>query len=99
MQEFEINEKRKKVKVAGCRCIKGSLKKSELFKVLRDDEVIYVGKATELRHLKDEVDTIKTNLECGVKLENATVEFKPGDKLICYKLVEKGQETDWNPGF
>ena len=99
IKEFEINVKRKKVKVIGCRCEKGTLKKSALFKVFRDGEVIYTGKATELRHLKEEIETVKTNMECGIKLENAEVDFKPGDKIICYRLVDKYTETEWNPGF
>lgn len=97
LKEFDINVKRKKVRVAGCRCIKGSMKKSGLFKVLRDGEEIYRGKANEIRHLKDEVETVKTNQECGIMLDNAQVEFKQGDKVICYRLVDKMQETDWNP--
>ncbi|OXU17644.1 hypothetical protein TSAR_000745 [Trichomalopsis sarcophagae] len=99
LQEFEINEKRKKVKVAGCRCTKGSFKKSALFKVIRNGEVIYNGKSSSIRHLKEEVENVKTNMECGIKLDGAQVEFKQGDEILCYKLVDKVDETDWNPGF
>ncbi|XP_001600208.1 translation initiation factor IF-2, mitochondrial [Nasonia vitripennis] len=99
LQEFEINEKRKKVKVAGCRCTKGSFKKSALFKVIRNGVVIYNGKSSSIRHLKEEVENVKTNMECGIKLDGAQVEFKQGDEIICYKLVDKIDETDWNPGF
>ncbi|XP_014226566.1 translation initiation factor IF-2, mitochondrial [Trichogramma pretiosum] len=99
LKEFEINEKRKKIKVAGCRCIKGQLKKSELFKIIRDGEVIFRGKADSIRHLKNEIDTVKTNMECGVKLAKVDFEIKPGDKLVCYEVVDKNQETDWDPGF
>lgn len=85
--------------MAGCRCTQGSFKKSALFKVLRNDEVIYKGKASSIRHLKEEVENIKTNMECGVKLDDAQVEFKQGDQIICYRLVDKVDETDWDPGF
>jgi translation initiation factor IF-2 len=45
LQEFLINENKKKIPVAGCRCISGTLKKAALFKVIREpDEVIYRGK-------------------------------------------------------
>ena len=43
LKEFEINEGRKKVKVAGCRCIKGVLKKSGLYKLVRNGEVLFRG--------------------------------------------------------
>ncbi|KAJ8670249.1 hypothetical protein QAD02_001508 [Eretmocerus hayati] len=99
LQEFEINEKKKKVKVAGCRVTTGFLKKSALFKVERDGEVIYKGKAVELRHLKNVVESVKENVECGVKLENVNIDFKPNDVLICYRMVEKNQEVEWYPGF
>lgn len=44
LQEFLINENKKKVPVAGCRCTSGTLKKAALFKVVRDhDTVLYRG--------------------------------------------------------
>lgn len=43
LQQFEVNEGRKKVNVAGCRCTKGSLKKSGLFKLMRGNEVVHTG--------------------------------------------------------
>lgn len=43
-QIFRINDKRKKLTVMGCRCIKGMLKKSYKYKLMRDDEVIHDGK-------------------------------------------------------
>lgn len=44
LEEFLINENKKKIPVAGCRCTSGSLKKAALFKVIRDpDTVIYRG--------------------------------------------------------
>lgn len=44
LQIFQINDKRKKLAVMGCRCTKGSLKKKLKFKLIRNDEVIYDGK-------------------------------------------------------
>lgn len=44
LQEFQINEKKKRVKVAGCRCTKGVLEKSEMFHVIRGNQIIYTGK-------------------------------------------------------
>jgi len=45
LQEFLINENKKKIPVAGCRVTSGTLKKAALFKVIRDsDTVIYKGK-------------------------------------------------------
>jgi len=44
LQEFEITDKKKKVKVAGCRCIKGNLKKDAIYRLIREQEVLYTGK-------------------------------------------------------
>lgn len=45
LQVFEINEKRKKVPVLGCRCTKGVLKKKLKYKLYRGNDLIYDGKS------------------------------------------------------
>ncbi|XP_011140338.2 translation initiation factor IF-2, mitochondrial isoform X2 [Harpegnathos saltator] len=99
LQEFEITEKKKKVKVAGCRCVKGNLKKAAMYRVIREQEVLYTGKLTSMKHMKNEIEMIKTNVECGLRFEDPTISFKPGDVVICYQTYQKSQETDWDPGF
>nr|XP_034177879.1 translation initiation factor IF-2, mitochondrial [Osmia lignaria]XP_034177880.1 translation initiation factor IF-2, mitochondrial [Osmia lignaria]XP_034177881.1 translation initiation factor IF-2, mitochondrial [Osmia lignaria] len=98
-QKFEIKEGKKKVLVAGCRCVKGVLLKSELYNVIRNNEIIYKGKLTSMRHLKDEVSSIETNLECGLRFEDPTIQFQPGDTIVCYKLQTQRLTVDWDPGF
>ncbi|XP_060841242.1 translation initiation factor IF-2, mitochondrial isoform X1 [Rhopalosiphum padi] len=100
IQEFLINENKKKIPVAGCRCTSGTLKKAALFKVIRDyDTVLYRGKLSSMRHLKDEVATIKTNMECGIRLEDTNIRLNPGDKIVCYTLREQQQKITWETGF
>ncbi|XP_050437440.1 translation initiation factor IF-2, mitochondrial isoform X3 [Adelges cooleyi] len=100
LQEFLINENKKKVPVAGCRCTSGTLKKAALFKVVRPpDDVIYRGKLSSMRHLKDEVATVKTNMECGLRLDDQNIRLRPGDKVVCYTLREERQNIDWETGF
>lgn len=52
-----------------------------------------------MRHLKNEVDTIKKDVECGLQLDDTTVDVEPGDMLICYTVKKERQTIDWNPGF
>lgn len=52
-----------------------------------------------MRHLKDEVDTVKTDLECGIQLMDKSVSFQNGDTLVCYVKKTEQQLTDWDPGF
>ncbi|XP_018305806.1 mitochondrial translation initiation factor 2 isoform X2 [Mycetomoellerius zeteki] len=99
LQEFEITDKKKKVKVAGCRCIKGNLKKNAMYRLMREQEVLFAGKLVSMRHMKNETETIKTDVECGLRFEDPTLSFKTGDILICYQTYQKPQETDWDPGF
>lgn len=99
LQEFLINEGKSKVPVAGCRCTKGSLKKSALFKLIRNGDVLYSGSVSSLRHLKNEVETIKKDLECGIRLVDQDIRFQPGDVLQCYKIKKVPQRIDWDPGF
>lgn len=99
LQIFKINEGRKEVTVIGCRCVKGLLKKSARFKLKRFDEILCDGPVESMRHLKNEVDSIKKDVECGLRLENQEVLPEPGDVLVCYTTKLEAQKTDWDPGF
>lgn len=99
LQIFTINEGRKQVTVIGCRCTKGVLKKSEKYKLMRQHELICEGSLESMRHLKNEVDTVKKDVECGLKMKDQEIVPEPGDVLICYKTNLQAQKTDWDPGF
>lgn len=43
LQEFQVSEGKKKVPVAGCRCVKGSLVRNALYRVIRAQEVVFEG--------------------------------------------------------
>ncbi|XP_076166420.1 mitochondrial translation initiation factor 2 isoform X2 [Ptiloglossa arizonensis] len=96
---FQVTDEKKKVNVAGCCCLQGVLQKSAIYDVIRREEIIYTGKVVSMRHLKNEVSTIKINVECGIRFEDPTIVFKPGDTLICYKLVKMPQTITWDPGY
>lgn len=99
LQKFFITEGKKEVPVAGCRCIKGSLKKNCKFRLMRNNEVIYDGEVESIRHLKNEVDTIKKDVECGLRLKDTKVIPQFGDTIVCYSTHMENQKTDWDPGF
>jgi translation initiation factor IF-2 len=77
------------------------LKRNLKFKVKRNDEIIYDGIVDSMRHLKNEVDSIKKDIECGLKLADLNeVKLETGDCVICYQLNKKAVETEWDPpGF
>ncbi|XP_011202629.2 translation initiation factor IF-2, mitochondrial [Bactrocera dorsalis] len=99
LQQFFINEGRKEVPVAGCRCVKGVLKKAHKFRLVRDDEVLYEGQLESMRHLKNEVDSIKKDVECGLRFKDTKVVPQAGDTIVCFTTRMEEQQTDWDPGF
>ncbi|RWS29951.1 translation initiation factor IF-2-like protein [Leptotrombidium deliense] len=104
LQEFLINEKNKKVPVAGCRCISGFLKKDMLFKLKRGGNIIKENlQLISMRHIKDEVTTIKKEMECGLRFQmkqEDNIHFQHTDSILCYHLKKVNQTTNWNPeGF
>ncbi|KAG8036359.1 hypothetical protein G9C98_003681 [Cotesia typhae] len=99
LQHFKITERKKKVNVAGCRCTDGILKKDAHFRIMRNHEQIYEGKVKEIRHLKSEVNSIKSGVECGLRFENPDVVVEPGDTVICYVVHEVLPRVNWDPGF
>ena len=99
MEEFLINEKRKKVPVAGIRVNQETLDKNKLFKVLRSEVVIHCGASESLRHLKAEISTISQGQECGLRLKDKNVRFEAGDVILCYETREPFKEVDWELFF
>ncbi|XP_021963798.1 translation initiation factor IF-2, mitochondrial [Folsomia candida] len=110
---FKVSEgKKKAVMVAGSRCTKGVLKRNALYRVQRGEDVIFDGKIHSMRHLKEEVESIKNGVECGLafvprqesKMEEGSAvaeDFSPkeGDHIICYTHNQVAQSCGWDPGF
>ncbi|CAH4031430.1 unnamed protein product [Pieris brassicae] len=99
LQQFQVSEGKKKVSVAGCRCTKGTLLRQALYKVIRNDQVVFEGKLASMKHLRDEVTSIKNDTECGIRFDDTSFDVQPGDIVVCYKLVDVTHTTEWDPGF
>ncbi|XP_060951817.1 translation initiation factor IF-2, mitochondrial [Limanda limanda] len=95
---FEVSVGKKKVLVAGCRVQKGQLDRRHTFRLIRGRDTVWEGSLLALRHHKDDVQTVTTGMECGVSAGDS-VEFKPGDIIVCFENVACPQVTSWNPGF
>lgn len=70
----------------------------------KNDCVVYLfclrkGPLYSMKHLKQEVDTIRNGVECGLSFQDHDVVPKEGDSITCYQLVNVAQKSDWDPGF
>lgn len=52
--------------VAGCMVRSGKLKRNAYIRIKKNEEVIYSGKLTSLKRVKDDVDEVIAGNECGV---------------------------------
>ncbi|XP_056136024.1 translation initiation factor IF-2, mitochondrial [Lampris incognitus] len=95
---FEVTVGKKKVLVAGCRVQKGYLDKRMKFRLIHNEETIWDGSLTALKHHKDDVQTVKLGMDCGISID-AGVEFTPGDSIVCYQEVQSQDQISWDPGF
>ncbi len=73
--------------VAGCMVTEGIVKRNLPIRVLRDNVVIYEGQLESLRRFKDDVNEVKSGIECGIAVKNYD-DVQPGDQIEVYDRVE-----------
>jgi len=69
--------------IAGCIVTEGEIQRSGRMLVLREDEELFNGPISSLRHEKDDVREIRNGFECGIGLKGFE-SFKEGDILECF---------------
>jgi translation initiation factor IF-2 len=74
-------------KVAGCYVLDGELRRNALVRVLRDDEVLFDGGISSLKHIQDDVTEVRTGFECGITLKGFN-DFETGDIIEGYFVEE-----------
>jgi len=78
----------KKDKAAGLLVLEGIIRKGLFARLTRQDVIVSATKIQSLRRFKDDVDEVRTGLECGVVLED-TNDIKPGDNLEVFSVEER----------
>lgn len=71
--------------VAGCMVLEGHVKKGSGLKVLRDDIVLHEGEVISLRRYRDEVNEVKSGMECGIAIKDFN-DLRANDK---FEIFEK----------
>ena len=86
-QVFKLN----KGKAAGSYVSDGKMQRTAEARVIRDGQVVFDGKMSTLRRFQDEVEEVKSGLECGIRLADYN-DYEEGDIIECY-LLEKIKQT------
>ncbi|MBM3869659.1 MAG: translation initiation factor IF-2 [Verrucomicrobia bacterium] len=76
--------------VAGCAVSMGRIVKGKV-RVMRKKNLVYEGVTLSLRRFQDEVNEVRSGLECGIRIDGFN-EFQTGDAIECYTL-EKVKQT------
>lgn len=69
--------------IAGCVVTEGEILRNARMLVLREDEELFNGPISSLKHEKDDVREIRNGFECGIGLKGFE-SFEEGDILECY---------------
>ena len=71
---------------AGCMVVEGTIYRNKPIRVLRDDQVIFTGQLQSLRRYKEDVNDVRTGMECGLAVRGYDVEA--GDKIEVFEIQE-----------
>ena len=76
--------------IAGCYVQDGKVQRNAGVRLLHENVVIFEGKLSSLKHLKDDVKEMAAGYECGMSLEGFD-NIKEGDTIECYtqELIER----------
>ena len=86
-QVFELS---KGGNVAGCSVTSGRIVRGKV-RVVRRKSVIYEGTIQSLRRFQDEVNEVRSGLECGIRIDGFN-EFQVGDAIECYTVEKIAQK-------
>ena len=75
--------------IAGCRVLKGEIRRNGKIRVKRGDKIIFENEVSSLKHEKDDVREVRQGFECGIGVRSFD-DFEVGDQLECYVLEKVG---------
>jgi translation initiation factor IF-2 len=87
-QVFEVS---KGGVVAGCIVSHGRIERRARVRVVRRRNVLFEGGIGSLRRFQDDVNEVRTGLECGIRVENFN-DFEPGDTIEAFQVEKIAQK-------
>jgi translation initiation factor IF-2 len=75
--------------IAGCKVLKGEIRRNGKIRVKRGDKVIHENEVSSLKHEKDDVRDVRQGFECGIGVRNFD-SFEVGDLLECFVMEKVG---------
>ena len=79
--------------IAGCQVMRGKITRHGVAKLVRDKEVVYVGKIGGLKRFKDDVKEVSEGVECGIALDRHD-DIKEGDLIELYQIEKVARRLD-----
>lgn len=73
--------------IAGCLVIEGVVKRHHPIRILRDNVVIYQGALESLRRFKDNVEEVKSGVECGIAVKDYS-DVRVNDQIEVFERIE-----------
>jgi len=73
--------------IAGAAVLDGTIKRTAMIRLLRDNKQLYAGKMASLKRFKDDVREVAQGFECGIGIDNFN-DMKPGDIIEAYEIEE-----------
>ena len=80
-------------KVCGSYVLEGKITRNSLVKIMRNNEVIGMGKVGGLKRFKDDVKEVERGFECGIMIDGFK-EFNEGDIIVAYVKEERIRRID-----
>jgi len=79
--------------IAGCRVSDGLMRRNAQVRLLRNGVVVYTGRVSSLKRLKDDAKEVAKGYECGIGLENFN-DVKVGDIIESFEQIETQATLD-----
>jgi translation initiation factor IF-2 len=76
--------------IAGCYVTDGTIARSHLARLVRDDAVVFEGKIGSVKRFKDDVREVSQGFECGIGIDGYN-DIREGDVIQTYVIEERAR--------